>query len=626
MKTSNSFSTRLSLYVIVVTTVLFVVAMYLVAGRARVIITSNARDNAKNMLDAKIGDVEKILSNVESAVMNSIWIVKEHQHEPDYMYKVTEELVEDNLNIMGSTVAFKPYYFAEKGLYYAPYSYYNEDSVMTSFNLGNDKYVYPEREWFKVSAETKKPHWCEPYYDEGGGMTMMTTFSVPVTDSIGNVFAIITADVDLGNLTSIINTDSDERKNMVALISERGQFVAYPDSSFIMKENIRTVAEKYFIGITDFSDKILNGGDGMEEFYYNGTRCFCIYGKVDNGWSAYVLCSYDEILKDLNSMNLLFQLVVIIGLILLYICIRSAIKKISLPITQFSDYAIQIKDGNLDAELPRISSNDELRTLHDSLNDMQMSLKQLEATTKANQRFESELDIARKIQLGMVPKNFPEFISAIMYPAKEVGGDFYDFVIRDGVLYFAVGDVTGKGVPAALFMSLTRSAFRFVSGLNLSINEVVSRINNSICEGNSTSMFVTMFAGKLDLKTGHLDYCNAGHNPIVIISPDGKARYLEEESNLAAGLYPEFEYKGQEMTIERGTRLILYTDGVTEAETNDKKLYGDDRLIDFAAKSRTVTSATEVAEGLLDSVKSFTDGAEQNDDITIMVLDYGEEI
>lgn len=626
MKTSNSFSSRLSLYVIVITAILFIVAMYLVAGRSRTIITNSARQNAKNMLDAKIGDIEKVISNVEAAVQNSVWVIREHRNDPDYMYRVTEELVRDNKNIMGSAVAFQPNYFKEKGLYYSPYSYYNEDSTLISFQLGNDSYDYPEREWFKVSALEKKPHWCEPYYDEGGGREMMTTFSVPVIDSLGNVFAVVTADVNLANLTSIINSDNDDDENIVALISKQGKFVAYPDSSFIMKETINSVVDKYMVGASNFMDNILSGDEGMEEFYYEGTRCFCIYGSVSNNWSAYILCSYDEILKDLNSMNLLFQLVVIIGLILLYICSRSAIKKISLPISQFSDYALQIKDGNLNAQLPEIDSNDELKTLHDSLHDMQVSLKQLETTTKAKQRFESELNIARKIQLGMVPKDFPAFVSAIMYPAKEVGGDFYDFIIKDEFLYFAVGDVTGKGVPAALFMSLTRSAFRFVSALNLSIEEIVSRINNSVCDGNSTSMFVTLFVGKLNLNTGHLEYCNAGHNPIIIVPPSGKAHFLSEEPNLAAGLLEEYVYKGQYTDIEPGTRIILYTDGVTEAEKADKELYGNRRLIEFAESTRSLTSPKHVAEDLLKSVRAFTNGTEQNDDITIMTIDYGKNI
>lgn len=626
MKTHYSFSSRLSLYVIVVTAILFIVAMFLVETFSRSIITEGATQNAKNMLDAKVGEIEKILSNVESAVQNSVWVIKENADSADQMYKVTSELVKDNRNIMGSAVAFIPGYFLEISRCYSPYCYFDEDSVLVRSQLGTENYNYPEKEWFKVPLERRAPYWCEPYFDEGGGEAVMTTYSCPVKDSLDNIFAIVTADVDLRNLTSIMNSGRTGEDDIVAVISNQGKFVVYPDSSFIMKQSLTSIVDEYMVGADAFIGKIAAGEKGIDEFYFQGKRCFCVYGPVSNGWSVLVLCSYDEVLADLNTMNIIFQLVIIIGLILLYIFSRSAIKKISKPITEFSDYALKIKDGNLNAELPVIESNDELKTLCDSLGEMQESLRQLKSTTIAKERFESELNIARKIQLGMVPKDFPPFLNAIMIPAKEVGGDFYDFMIRGDYLYFAIGDVTGKGVPAALFMAITKSAFRFISSLNLKIEEIVERINNSVCDGNSTSMFVTLFVGKLNMKTGVLNFCNAGHNPIVLVPSTGKVQFLQETPNLAVGLFSDFKYQGQTMNLEPGTRLILYTDGVTEAETSEKDLYGDDRLLEFAENTRALDSSEQVSAQLLQSVRDFTDGAEQNDDITIMTIDYGKEI
>ena len=207
-------------------------------------------------------------------------------------------------------------------------------------------------------------------------------------------------------------------------------------------------------------------------------------------------------------------------------------------------------------------------------------------------------------------------------PAKEVGGDLYDFFLdNDKILYFAVGDVSGKGVPASLLMAITRASFRFIAKMGLPMNEVVSKMNNALAESNANGMFVTLFVGKINLETGEFDYCNAGHNPIVIISPDGKAGFMKVKPNLAAGLFPNFPYEEESCTLEHGSRLVIYTDGVTEAERADSSQFGDARLIEWSEKRYTLFSDSgEACEDLYSTVKQFTDGNEQNDDITIMTI------
>ena len=201
-----------------------------------------------------------------------------------------------------------------------------------------------------------------------------------------------------------------------------------------------------------------------------------------------------------------------------------------------------------------------------------------------------------------------------------MGCELYDFVVAGDTVYFLVGDVSGKGVPAALFMAIARAAFRFIGALGLPMEEVVQRVSDCLCDGNTNEMFVTLFAGRLDLKTGQLDYCNAGHNPIVIIAPDGKASFLQAKPNLAAGLFQGFPYQDEIITLERGTRLVLYTDGVTEAERVDKQQYGEEQLLAWAKRVSPETPSNVVVSDLFTQVKHFTRGADQNDDITIMSI------
>ena len=192
-------------------------------------------------------------------------------------------------------------------------------------------------------------------------------------------------------------------------------------------------------------------------------------------------------------------------------------------------------------------------------------------------------------------------------------------------MQFAIGDVSGKGVPAALFMAITRSSFLFVGGLGLSVEDVVKKINDAICTGNKEMLFVTLFAARYHKKTQVLEYCNGGHNPIVVIEPseDGgepNAYYLHAKANLAVGLMPDFPYQGEEIKLKQGTRIILYTDGVTEAENKAQEQYGEDRLLDFARKSMAIKEPEACTKALLQDVKDFTNGNDQNDDITILTI------
>jgi sigma-B regulation protein RsbU (phosphoserine phosphatase) len=183
-----------------------------------------------------------------------------------------------------------------------------------------------------------------------------------------------------------------------------------------------------------------------------------------------------------------------------------------------------------------------------------------------------------------------------------------------------VGDVSGKGVPASLVMSITRAMLHFVATLDLKLNESVSRINNSVADSNSNDMFVTLFVGRIDLKTGHMDYCNAGHNPLVVIPPQGDPYFLPVKSNLAAGLMENFPYESESIELEPGTRLVAYTDGVTEAENNDFALFGEERLLGAVQQSAADGDEKTVVEHIYQSVKGFTGSHPQSDDITIMSL------
>ena len=268
-----------------------------------------------------------------------------------------------------------------------------------------------------------------------------------------------------------------------------------------------------------------------------------------------------------------------------------------------------------------------LRMAHQKLEEahqkLQSAYDQLEQTTQAKERIESELRIARNIQMSMVPNTFPTREGLDMYasmtPAREVGGDLYGYVLMDDELYVCVGDVSGKGVPASLFMAQATRLFRILATQHMMPAEIVTRMNAVLTESNDQGMFITMFIGLVDLKSGRMDYCNAGHNPPVL-GVDGDDHFMEGmETNAPIGLWPDLEYVGEHVDNIRNKMLLVYTDGLNEAENLQKEQFGDERLLDIL-NHRHFNSCKELIDHLDDEIVKHRNGADPNDDLTMMCL------
>ena len=264
-------------------------------------------------------------------------------------------------------------------------------------------------------------------------------------------------------------------------------------------------------------------------------------------------------------------------------------------------------------------STHRLRVAHEKL---QVAYDQLEEATAHRERIESELRIARDIQMSMVPNIFPDRegldIYAKIEPAKEVGGDLYGYLLMGDELYFCLGDVSGKGVPASLFMAQATRLFRTLATQHMMPAEIATRMNAALSEDNDQGMFVTMFIGRIDLASGAMDFCNAGHNP-PFLTDAGGGQFLEMLPNAPIGLWPGLEYDGERLEDISGRMLVVYTDGLNEAENRQQEQLGDDRLLDIL-ETMPRCSAKEVINLLYEAVQQHRDGAEPNDDLTIMSI------
>ena len=629
MSVKKNIASRLSLYALLVSASLMLVVTLLSAFFAAGSVMVESNRVADLELDNAIMEFERLITEVERAVDNVDWVVEQNLDDEKILYEVTREMVAANPNIIGSAVALEPGLFKGRP-FFAPFTYEGDlTHELHTIQMGNEQYDYPSLDWYQIPKLLGRPYWSEPYYDDGGSGRRLSTYSIPIRDTSGRFCGILTADISLEWLSEKMATIKPYENAFVLVIGRNGSFIVHPDTEKLLNETIFTAAMAIEdTKAMDIGREMIAGHRGKISYRKDGILGMMVYGPISNGWSIGLVCNYGDIYQYVNFLIALQIFLFVVGLFGLFFGLRRLIRKQTMPIVEFTNTAMTIAKGNFKAAIPEVTSRDELRKLRDSLAYMQQSINdyivELKSTTASNERYESELNIAREIQMSMLPRNFPNredcSLHAMVQPAKEVGGDLYDFIEVGDSIFFLVGDVSGKGVPAALFMAIARAAFRFVGALGLPMAEVMRRVNDCLADGNQNNMFVTIFAGRLDLKTGEMEYCNAGHNPIVVIQPDGKASFLRAKPNLAAGLFEGFPYEEEKLTLQHGSRLVLYTDGVTEAEQADKTQFGEARLLAWAEKLNPTSSSDAAVLDLYSQVRSFVRGADQNDDITILSI------
>lgn len=539
---------------------------------------------AESQMEATNVRIQDVINQAEASVRNSMWIAQWCLDIPDSMYAVTRRIVEDNPVVVGSTMALVPGYDSNHELY-APYSCIDQTTGKTILkSLATEEYDYPSQEWFTKPVELDGGYWSEPYIDEGGGEILMTTYSLPVKDSDGRTAAVLTADISLDWLTELVGSVKVYPNSYSIMLSRTGQIMVCPAESLVMNKTVHELAGDAAdtAGFGEITRAMLSGQTGNVPYKSGKSTSYVYYSPVEKtGWSMSIVIPDSEIYGNLRKVGMFVKLLQLLGLAMLILIIRSVVKN-------------QIK-------YRRLNENKE--------------------------RMESELKIGRNIQMSMIPKIFPPFperkdidMAASIVPAKEVGGDLYDFYIRDEKLLFCIGDVSGKGVPASLVMAVTRSLFRTVSAHENSPARVVTTMNESMSDMNESNMFVTFFCGSLDMITGHLRYCNAGHNSPLILT-DAIAE-LPVTPNLPLGIMQGMVFKEQEADLKYDDALMLYTDGLTEAENVNHELFGLDRLIGVLHTRRD-------ALGHLEAIKAAVDGfvgeAPQSDDLTMLFIHYLNE-
>ncbi|MFP4471823.1 MAG: SpoIIE family protein phosphatase [Bacteroidales bacterium] len=610
---------------------------------SKLIVEKNLKSNAENMTKNGVSQIEKILASVQKIPDNYSSVIESTGFSQDAMIGILKQIIETNPEIYGVALAFEPYFIDAAQKYYMAYCYRKSRKSELVFP-GSELYDYFTMDWYQIPKELNRALWSEPYYDEGAGNTIMSTYSVPLylhQNGSRNFIGILTADISLEWLQDFVNSIKVYETGYGFLISQNGTIVTHPISELIMNETIFSIAEAQGSQqLREIGRNMVRGEKSFAELeYYNlksDDLSWLAYAPVGlNGWSIGIVFPVDEFMADINSLFMQVLILGLSGLLIILLIIILISRTITKPLRSLSGVSRKIAEGNFDVELPVINTRDEMKDLHDSFDYMQKKLAEyianLKETTSAREKIESELRIAREIQMGMIPHIFPPFpnlsqidLYAMLQPAKEVGGDLYDFFLLDeNHLCFAIGDVSGKGVPASLFMAVTRTLLRSVATKAGSPAAFVQSLNQSLSHNNESSMFVTFFLGILNLHTGEISYTNAGHNPPFIIRHTGSIEMLGLTGGIPVGLFEDFTYTEACVKFHKGDKLFLYTDGVTEAEDAAQVLFSEERLEEILLKNAGANPSLLIGE-VKDSITTHVGDNVQSDDITMMaIIFYG---
>lgn len=638
-KINRSLSAKLSFYVLLLTITIFLVSFFFFYVFTSRTINRAANDKAANLLEITKYKIENVFTTIKTVHSNIQWAVINKGIEPDSLFNLTREVVAQNPYIFGCAVAFEPNYFKDKGYYFSPFSSRQGNRIET-IQLGTDTYDYFSMEWYETPKRLNAPHWTDPYYDEGGGHMLMFTYSTPLHNKQGEFIGILTADVSLDWLTDMINRVKPYPSSYSILLGSSGTFIMHPQKEYIMTESIFSMAEnRNDEELTQVGTRMIYGETGMAKLkdmsIHNHKYSYIYFTPlISNRWPLAMVIDEADVFEQLYKTRTTIIILLAVGLVLLFVLCMYIVSKLTKPLRVISRSAREIAHGNFNVELPQVHSKDEMNDLKNSFAFMQKELtsyiKELQETTSKKERIESELRIASNIQMGMVPQTFPPFpkrddvdLYALLRPAKAVGGDLYDYFIEDEKLYFTIGDVSGKGVPASLFMAVTRSLFRSVASFCKNPGDIVTTMNNQITQTNDANMFVTMFVGVLDLKNGELSYCNAGHNPPIVKIYGGALSFLSVKPNIPIGLFEGHQFDTESIKMGTTAYLFLYTDGLSEAENKEKQLYTESKLL---AELEWIKgyNPKEIVETIHTSVTTHVDGAEQSDDLTMLTICYNK--
>lgn len=486
--------------------------------------------------------------------------------------------------------------------------------------------------WYRETLNRGTAVWSEPYVVRGDPTSVVITRTAPVRTDDGQLAGVAAATLSLDFLSAALRKVHLGASGFALALSRERLIIGHSQMNQVeaLLNPVASLPPALRAQVEPIVSRAEAGHEGFVAVPLNN-RLFRITVRpiTQTGGVLGTLYAEDELLADVSALRRTQILLAVSGLAVLAGAIVLLSRRITRPLAALAGSAQQLATGNLDAQLPAVTSHDEIGDLTAAFRDMRDSLKvyvrHLQETTATKERLEGELRAARRIQADMLPAPVAGGgaagyeLAAALVPARDVGGDLFDHFTVGRLVFFLVGDVSGKGVAAALFMARTKTLFDAVAASEHDPGAVLGRLNRSLCRQNDAGMFVTAVCGVLDLDTRYVTFATAGHEPPVLVRAGSSSSPIEVENGLVLGLVETGHYPVSTAQLAPGDAIVMYTDGVSDAQSPTAEFFGTERVL--ASTTRDAAgNAVAITNGLLQDVTAFAASAPQFDDVTILTL------
>ncbi len=631
----RSISHRLTFWILSASASLFLAISYSEYNTAQRFLIEQAKSKAHLAEFEMANRLDDLLAGVSESVQTAAGVLSVAKPGEESLQKLLKTLVRNNPNIYGMAIALEPQY-SENSESFAIY-YHHQGDIVTYVDLDEANSDYRQADWYAPVVAGGEGRWNEPYFDDGVGEVTMVTYSEPIyveENGQRQLVGVVTADIALSSLEQLVSQLQVGESGFGYLFTYGGSIITHSDSEWVMKTVSDLLANTKGDGEWGMLvDNMMAGGDATELKNCPANpeaECWISYQPVPEvSWSLAIVVPMTELGDSLNHYRRDSFLITAAGLVLLIVVVIFFSRRLTIPLLALAESSRALGRGELDTPIDDFNLTDEVGVLAQQFRLMQGSLKkyihQLQDETARRERLEGELGVAHDIQMQMLPDRGESHIneagwqlSACLQPAKSVGGDLYHYQLLPGNrLFFVIGDVSDKGVPAALFMAKAQTLLRQLCHSSEDLSELLSKVNSELCHDNDSCMFVTMFCGILDIKDGALSVASAGHAAPIMIADSPTA--LDIPIGPALGFYPDAHFEVQRLQLAEDCPLVLTTDGVDEASNGRNEFFGEEGLMSLLSNN-SWHCTDDIQRSILLGIEEFRAGAEPSDDLTVMII------
>lgn len=622
---NRSIAFQLTIYILITVTLVVAGGVYLNYRFSKKILMEKIEENAIHQSDQITHGIVSYVFNVQEIVRNVSYQIPYFSPALDLEPYLKKTLAENPI-VSGIQVELT-----------------NDSNLpfLAIYNRGNDEFEVikdpnscksPKIDEIKSFASNNPAGvWSDPYQCPMDTSLLVISFTKVIRSNGNQIIGYLSGQINLNFINKSVARLNINHEGFCFIVDKYGTFLTHPNPDWVLKRNIFTISEQIFPMQRAEYESLMRSHQAGSGFAFpemlNYQRSWFHFSPVPyTYWTVIIIVPAKQLFAELDLLFYQIILMTVVGLTIIVLIIFLIFRKMLLPL---SNIARAIKRLSSE-EFRHSNQQNEIQILSSSLNDLQLRytkhMNEVNQTKKDKRKIEKDLKSAKEIQMAIIPPEFQSDVPGIdlyatIHPAEVIGGDLYDYFFLDPThLLFTIGDVSGKGIPAALFMAVAHTMIKSKSPNNLA-HQIVEQVNNELSIQNSSQSFLTLFLGILNIETGEFSYCNAAHNYPYILTAEGKVNSLNKTHGLPIGVYSSKSYSGDTGMLKPGDSLVLYTDGVTDCRNSNGDFFGNDRL-NSAVKEILLQPAKYSANLILQKLEQFRGEASQSDDISLMIIRY----